>query len=158
MRTIAELTLGQVEFAHFLKSKTMSLKDDWLVVLDLACEYTNYVIAGDEVASKYKKKHLVAELKKARRVYGDVPIVISTLAEYTSNVSKKLNLLNEAFELNVEGNNYNEALSCANSALRTCIDEKLVSEIASWFPKVDKFSKLADDTLEIADANELLRK
>lgn len=122
----------------------------------MACDYTNYAMADDEIAAESKKKELVAALKVARLRHGEVPFLLETLADYTSNISEKLVLLDQAFRLNIAVFDYNEALSCANSALRAVIENKLDTQIEFWRSKVGEFSLVADDPDEVLEAKKLL--
>lgn len=134
----------------------MNLKKDWLLISDMAYDYTNYVEADDDIAAESKRKELVVALKDAIVTHGNVPYLLETLADYTPNISKKLRLFEHAFRLNVAVSNYNDSLSCANSALRAAMIDGLDEYIRIWQPKVLEYSSKADDLDWIRDAKKLL--
>jgi hypothetical protein len=134
----------------------MDLKKDWETIAEIACEYTNYTLADDEIAAGSRKNELVAVIRSTIKKHGNVPFLLETLADYTDSLKEALELYERAAVLNVEASNFNDALSCANRALDRALDDEWHSPIALWRSRVEAYALKADDKDELAEAKRLL--
>ena len=135
-----------------------TFKNDWERVLELACNYANYIDANDHVLARRVNGEMLAELDRLRGIHGDNPRILATIADYTKDVNVKLSLLSDAFEAHVERMETEDAMACATSALRYSREAGRLEQAALWRERVSSLISHVRDEWEISEATKLLEE
>ena len=138
--------------------KHMKLRDEWNIIIQIACDITNYTIANDNIAARGKRKEILEELVRLRSIYGEIPYIIEITAVYTRNTNKKLSLFELAYSLSSSTSEYDESLAIATSAFEFCLEDKLKNQSEIWRARVNGLLSKATDSELLHEANILLNE
>jgi hypothetical protein len=97
--------------------------EDWEVVQDYASKIANAACADDERTSDFVTEKLLRYLECLEAKYGKLPGILATRADYTSDLSQRLKLLQEAYDLARQSNDKENLTLTASSLARLFVDE-----------------------------------
>jgi hypothetical protein len=103
--------------------------EDWEVVQDYAAKIANAACADDEAASDVFTEKLSRYLECLEVKYGKRASILATRADYTTDLSQRLHLLQEAYELARQSNDKKNLTLTASSLAQLFAEE--VADVSS---------------------------
>jgi hypothetical protein len=100
--------------------------DDWLRVHEIVCDVVNASSMEDDVLCEYHRQRLFGVLDELQLVYGRIPSIVGTRADFTMDDTAAIPLLQEALAACMD--DYSEQLTL-DSLVSRMIDQHFPDEI-----------------------------